>query len=562
MYPHTIKRLYPRSHILLILLISILLLLLSACGSDDPTATPLPTAEAAAPTDTIGPTNTPSPEPTNPPTETPTPAPTDTPEPTATATRTPLELAQSATVRIVAEGSEYLETVIGPGTGVIYDSSGLVLTSNRLVEGAGLVQVFLEGQEESLSAQIVGRSACDNLAVLKLLGSNFPAVNLDSSNPLDGSVQLIGYPGEEGQTMDTATVVQEPPSLSSGFSAVSDALQLDTALDSGYGGAPVLTEDGRIAGLVVYSGSESQNAVVLPLSPIEPVLAQLEAGNNLNWIGLNVGPISAETAEQLGIEAPPGLFVYAVDFRGPAGQSDLQSGDIITEIGGQDVTGEDGMAVYCAALQDNATDEPLDIAVLRGESRYLGQVYGEPLAEEVIVEAPPEETTDTQPAAPPNSTKAAMLEVLQSTDFEMRSIGGTIDSLASNGCLSPPVIQNFRPGGEPEAGVPESETEAHPGCIHNISDCQVILDNYGRITNPPQVDVTNAGQEVIDANNALYASIDAFTNGITPLIEACQAFVTDPSLTIGTLAFGLARQGIDDALSILAPALVELGDNS
>lgn len=545
------------------IVISVFLLLLSACGSESETPTPPATAPIAAVADTaVPPTETPTSEPTEvPPTETPTPLPTETPAPTATPTQTPLEEAKAATVRIVPQGSDYLETLIGDGTGIIVNGSGLVLTSNQLVDGAGLVQVYIEGQEESMTAEVVGRSACDNLAVLKLLGSDFPAISIGILDALEEDVQIIGYPaGESAQNIEEMTLLDlEFPTtlIPAGFSAVTGTLELDTVLDSGFIGAPMVTVDGRFLGLITYAGNGGKPAAFLPLPFIRPLLGQLEQGNNLNWIGLNAGVITTGDAELLGIEADPGLFVYAVDFRGPAGAADIRNGDIITEIGGNDLTGEDGFEIYCAALRSYSEGDAFDITVSRAGSRYVGQINGDPLTEAVIVELPSEVGTNEPPAPPAGGADATLLASMQATEANMRSVGGTIDSLGANGCLNPPLVE-AGPGDGPGTAGPAAEIEAHPGCIHSITDCQVILDRYAQITNPPTIDLSNASQAVINANANHQAAIDTFVSGASSLIDACRAFVADPSLTINSLAFGLARQGIDNALAILVPAIQSL----
>jgi S1-C subfamily serine protease len=538
------------------IVLAFILLLLATCDTEAETPTPAPTATAEvalAATDTAGPpSETPTAEPTEaPPTDTPTPAPTETPLPTPTPTPSPLELAQAATVRIVVEGSEFLETVIGSGTGVLYDEGGLILTSNHLVDGAGLIQVSIEGREESLTAQIVGRSACDNVAVLQLLGSDFPSATMSEDDSLDGRVQIIGYPlGETNQSTQESASDTETSQISAGFATMTGTVQLDTSLDSGFSGAPVLTGDGLFSGLVVYTGSENTHAVVSPLSTIMPLLAELEAGTNLNWIGVNAGPLSADSAEALGIETEPGLFVYAVDFRGPGGQADIRNGDVITEIGGVDVTGEDSLEQYCSVLRENPEGEALDIVVRRDDNNYLGQLYGDPLEEEVIVV---EETEEEAPAA--GGSQGELLAVIQNTQAELNNIGGTIDSLAANGCLGQPLLAA---GDGPMNASPEEETLAHPGCIHSISDCEIIVAAYGRIANPPGVNVNGADPLMVNANATHQAAISTFVNGAANLVEACRAFIGDPNLSIGPLAFGLARQAVSDAVNMLIPAIQQL----
>jgi hypothetical protein len=105
---------------------------------------------------------------------------------------------------------------------------------------------------------------------------------------------------------------------------------------------------------------------------------------------------------------------------------------------------------------------------------------------------------------------------------------------------------------------PEEETLAHPGCIHSISDCEIIVAAYGRIANPPGVNVNGADPLMVNANATHQAAISTFVNGAANLVEACRAFIGDPNLSIGPLAFGLARQAVSDAVNMLIPAIQQL----
>jgi hypothetical protein len=325
-------------------------------------------------------------------------------------------------------------------------------------------------------------------------------------------------------------------------------LNLDSSLDSGFSGAPVLDGDGLLVGLIVYTGNDDQRGSLMPAAALQPVLAQLEQGINLNWVGLNAGPLSAAEAEKIGIEPADGLFVYGVDFRSPAGQADVRIGDFITEIGGTAVEGENALGAFCAALRDSQPDEALGITVMRNDTRYLGQLNGDPLAKEVIVVETAPETTPT-PVGPASTPKTELLTVMQRTESDMRVMGGTIDSLIANGCLAPP-------GEEPPAQNPPAlSPKAHPACVHSVGECQTIISLYTRITNPPAVNLTGASGAVINANNSLQAAIARFDEGTRSFAGACQSFIQDPNIEIGSNIFAFARFAIDESLNILVPAI-------
>ena len=77
---------------------------------------------------------------------------------------TSLDGVRSAVIRIVAEGTfvdpdfgEQLNAA-GSGSGFIISASGLAVTNNHVVTGAGLVRVFLDGNDQPVNARLLGAS--------------------------------------------------------------------------------------------------------------------------------------------------------------------------------------------------------------------------------------------------------------------------------------------------------------------------------------------------------------------------------------------------------------------
>jgi S1-C subfamily serine protease len=58
-----------------------------------------------------------------------------------------------------------------------------------------------------------------------------------------------------------------------------------------------------------------------------------------NELGLEIGPMSDETAQRLGIDGEvPGVVVMSVDENGPAAQQGIRTGDVIQRVGNVEIT--------------------------------------------------------------------------------------------------------------------------------------------------------------------------------------------------------------------------------
>ena len=91
---------------------------------------------------------------------------------TTTTTIPPLDRIREATVRVVARGT-FIDPIFGvqanvPGSGsaFVIDPSGIAVTNNHVVTGAGIINVYVGDEVEPRNARVIGASECSDIAVL------------------------------------------------------------------------------------------------------------------------------------------------------------------------------------------------------------------------------------------------------------------------------------------------------------------------------------------------------------------------------------------------------------
>ena len=175
------------------------------------------------------------------PTPTPTPTPTLTPTPTPTPSVADIIAVRSqSVVRIEAEKSG--------GSGVVIRADGLILTAYHVVQGASEIKVILpDGNTET--GTMLGKDIGRDLAVVRIARTGLTAVPFApvSSLQVGQPVIKLGYgAGQRGlpaATMGVISAILEPTRMSPAL------LQVDSALNPGDSGGPLLTRDGDIAAI-------------------------------------------------------------------------------------------------------------------------------------------------------------------------------------------------------------------------------------------------------------------------------------------------------------------------
>jgi serine protease Do len=231
------------------------------------------------------------------------------------------------------------------GSGFVIRADGLIVTNRHVIAGARTVRVHLSDGRE-LPAKILGADAVTDIALLRVSAGNLPVLRLGSSQAVSvgDAVIAIGNPFGLGQSVSAgilsarARMLEDDPYI--------DFLQTDAAINRGNSGGPLLDTDGTVVGVTSAIFSPSGGSVglgfAIPAETVAGVVRQLEAHGRVErgYIGISGEALTPLLAKALGMKAPTGVLVTAVDPQGPA-VGTLAVGDVLLSIGPNTVTFKD-----------------------------------------------------------------------------------------------------------------------------------------------------------------------------------------------------------------------------
>ncbi len=234
-------------------------------------------------------------------------------------------------------GDEQQQVPRGVGSGFIISADGFVLTNAHVVEGADEVFVTLTDKRE-FKAKIIGSDRRTDVALVKIDGSNLPRLTMGDSSKLRVGewVIAIGSPFGLENTV-TAGIVSANSRDTGDYLPL---IQTDVAVNPGNSGGPLINMRGEVVGInsQIYSRSGGYMGIsfAVPIAEAMRVSEQLKTIGRVvrGRIGVQIGEVTKEVAESLGLPRAQGALVARVEPGSPAEKAGIEAGDIITSFNG------------------------------------------------------------------------------------------------------------------------------------------------------------------------------------------------------------------------------------
>ena len=269
------------------------------------------------------------------------------------------------------------------GSGVIFDTSGHILTNNHVVAGGGQgsqISVTLNDQR-TYDATVVGTDPSTDLAVIKLTNApkDLKAIALGDSNTITVGepVMAVGNPLGLAGTVTTGIVsalnrpVTTSTQQSAGDPVVTNAVQTSAAINPGNSGGALVNASGQLIGInssiasLGSNGPSSQSGNIgigfaIPVDQAQSIAAQLITSGKAKHAYLGVS--SKNDAVTQGSAKRAAAVVVKVVNGTPAAQAGLQAGDAIIAVDGKSI---DGSLSLVAQVRERTVGDKVTLKIVR-----------------------------------------------------------------------------------------------------------------------------------------------------------------------------------------------------
>jgi S1-C subfamily serine protease len=252
-----------------------------------------------------------------------------------------------------------------PATGIVWAASGVIVTSNHVVERDDNISVCLP-DGKTVPATLAGRDPSTDLAVLRVQATGLQAsaqADVDSLR-VGHLVLALGRPGES--VLSTLGVIS---ALGGGWHTpaggpVDHYVQTDVVMYPGFSGGPLVDMAGQVIGLNT-SGVLHGVSLAVPAPTLRRVVDALLTRGRIarGYLGVGAQPVrlSAALSEQLNQET--GLLLMSVEPGSPADQAGLLQGDTLVGLEGQPLRQMDDLMTL---LSGDRVGQSVSMRIVRG----------------------------------------------------------------------------------------------------------------------------------------------------------------------------------------------------
>jgi serine protease Do len=229
----------------------------------------------------------------------------------------------------------------GVGSGFFISADGHLLTNHHVVEGATDIFVTLTDGRE-FKAKVVGSDQRTDVALLKIEAKNMSTLPIGNPKTLKKGqwVLAIGSPFGLESTVTSGII----SALGRETGDYLPFIQTDVAVNPGNSGGPLLNLKGEVVGInaqiVSRSGGFMGISLAIPIDEAMSVVDQLKSSGRVTRgrIGVQIGEVTKEVAQAIGLPKAEGAMVSGVEPDAPADKAGILPGDVILKFGGRPIT--------------------------------------------------------------------------------------------------------------------------------------------------------------------------------------------------------------------------------
>lgn len=272
---------------------------------------------------------------------------------------------------------------VSSGTGFFVSKDGILITNKHVVEDIEAEYSIVMNNGKKLEAKVLARDPFQDIAVLKVEkidDKDFNFIPLGDSNGVKVGQSVIAIGNALGEFRNTVSVgiisglnrsVTAYGNDTSEF--LEELIQTDAAINPGNSGGPLLDSFGRVIGINTAVASSAENiGFALPIN-----IAKRDINDAIQFGKIKYPYIGVRyQIVDNGIKLAKGQNgESAVISNSPAVKAGLKEGDIITELGGVKIDGQNTLGML---LNKYRIGDKIDLKVMRdGKEKQFAVVLEE-----------------------------------------------------------------------------------------------------------------------------------------------------------------------------------------
>ncbi len=178
------------------------------------------------------------------------------------------------------KGTEHKK--VGAGTGFIVSADGFILTNKHVVADDSADYTVLLSNGKQKPAKVIFKDPSNDLAVVKIEGSGYPAVTLGDSNSLKLGQAVFAVGNALGEYSNSVSVgvisglnrtVQASDSSNNSVETLNGIIQTDAAINPGNSGGPLSNLNGEVLGVNVATSQGASNiSFSIPINQVKQTI--------------------------------------------------------------------------------------------------------------------------------------------------------------------------------------------------------------------------------------------------------------------------------------------------
>ena len=255
------------------------------------------------------------------------------------------------------------------GSAFFISKDGYLLTNHHVVEDASKVTIMLNDRRE-IDAKVVGSDERTDVALLKVEGSNFPALQTGNVDQLKVGQPVLAIGSPFGFDYSASAGIVSAKSRNMLGETSVPFIQTDVALNPGNSGGPLFNQQGQVVGVNsrIFSGTGGYMGLSfsIPIDVAMDVVDQLKKNGKVtrSYLGIFLQDIDRNLAEAYKLPKPEGSLVTQIAPGSPADKAGFRAGDVIMKYNGTAISRTADLLNYLNRTQPNQT---IQMEVLRDD---------------------------------------------------------------------------------------------------------------------------------------------------------------------------------------------------